>query len=472
MSIQRCASMSPDPSSVSAGPPRRNAALLAAIAALLLLAAYAALPSRSFAADDFEWLLNVRDLPPGELLRRAFDPALQTHFYRPLVWLLFWGQWRIFGVEPAGFHIVSLALHILNAALIGALAWRIAARSGARPSAIAAAPAVAIALFSLHPALFEAVTWVAAQSELLAAALLLAALHFWIAPGWRSSMIAMVFFALALLTKESAAIGLALLLFVGSAAGVRLTWRRALPPVLLTGAYLLVQAQIVGRNYLVQGDGYGFGPQLILNPLRSLSLLVAPLPGTEDGSAAWLVPLGVIIALALALGAWVFGGGLRYGVAALAITLLPTAPFASPPDSRYLYLPAAAAALLLGGMLARRLRAPGRALAILLLLGMLLAAAELRSREERFATANGPGASLWALTRAECAGPPLNRMLIVEPPLAAGHAQAIVQLACGERPRPLVVAPDQVEAELRTNTLVVVFDGGRARVVQRTDPPR
>src|SRR4051794_37301395 len=87
-------------------------AVLAIVA--LTLYAYRELPARPFAADDYQWLLSVRGLSFGEVARRAFDPAAQSHFYRPLIWLLFWAQTRVFGLDPRGFHAVSLGLHLLN----------------------------------------------------------------------------------------------------------------------------------------------------------------------------------------------------------------------------------------------------------------------------------------------------------------------------------------------------------------------
>src|SRR5690242_8803448 len=85
--------------------------LIAALAALgiaaLVLYAYRELPGRPFAADDYQWLLNVRGLSFGQVVRTAFDAGAQVHFYRPLVWLLFWCQSRLFGLEPRGYHVVT-----------------------------------------------------------------------------------------------------------------------------------------------------------------------------------------------------------------------------------------------------------------------------------------------------------------------------------------------------------------------------
>lgn len=108
---------------------RATAPLLAGLAALAIAAialnAYRDLLGRPFAADDYQWLLAVRGLSAGQVVLRAFDAGAQSHFYRPLVWLLVWAQWWMFDLEPAGYHVVSLALHLLNAALAGLLAYRL-----------------------------------------------------------------------------------------------------------------------------------------------------------------------------------------------------------------------------------------------------------------------------------------------------------------------------------------------------------
>lgn len=495
---------------------------LALLVAGLMLSAYRDLPGRPFAADDYQWLLNVRDLSPAELLRRAFDTGEQTHFYRPLVWLLLWAQVRLFGLDPAGFHAVSLALHAFNAALTAWLVWRLLARewppgAGRRLSLSLLAPALAFAFVALHPAPFEAVVWISAQSELLAAALLLVALHLWLPPapqagddgelrdgvqpaersGQPSSAGALLRAAgataaltLALLAKESAVIGIGLLFLAGlprpSAAGRRAKLLPAvccLLPLAVSAAYLALQADLIARNTVVQSAGYGAGPQLLLNPLRTLGLIAAPLPGTQHGDNEWLPLVGALVALAVAAAAvYDLRASARLWRAALALllVLLPTAPFASPPDSRYTYLPVLAAAVLIGCGASRLLgwrgaeagRPLGRLLPAVALAAAALAlawwsAGELGAREGYFAAASGPGGSLWRLASAECAAALPSRIVVVDPPLAPPHAEAIIRLACGPDVRPVVVGRDGAEDALRPGALLVSFPGGGAKVERR-----
>jgi hypothetical protein len=513
------------------------AAIAAAIAALTLYA-YRELFARPFAADDYQWLLNVRGLSFGQLLRQAFDPRAQSHFYRPLVWLLFWAQTRAFGLDPRGFHAVSLALHLLNAGLLGWLAFRLAPklriengklRVSVRSSILNSQfsiPLLAMAIVVLHPAPFEAVVWVSAQSELLAAGLLLVALHLWLGrvraketrgqggfqrhlpiPLSPRLLVSSIALGLALLAKESAVIGLPLLFLLGQANRQTSNLQTDKPaslerytpyllPTLLTLGYVALQIGIERRNYLLAQGGYGFGPQLLLNPLRSLALIVAPLPSTEHADAAWLVPLGALVALVLLI-FWLadFGFGRRSpqsqivnpkskGALALALTLLPTAPFVSPPDSRYLYLPVMAAALLIAlGLDEGRRTKDQRQLWLasslwsfvfrlsswVLILGIVWAAqGELHEREWRFAAASGPGGSLWHLASAVCAESRPDRMVVVEPPLAPPHVEAIVGLSCGEHTRARVVGRDQIDKAIKGYSVVIGFPNGSAEVERRT----
>jgi hypothetical protein len=59
-------------------------------------------------------------------------------------------------------------------------------------------------------------------------------------------------------------------------------------------------------------------------------------------------------------------------------------------------------------------------------------------------------------------------MIIVEPPLATPHAEAIVGLACGPEVRALVVGRDQVAKSLRGHSVVVAFPNGSAAIERTT----
>jgi protein O-mannosyl-transferase len=87
----------------------------------------------------------------------------------------------VWGSGPFGFHLTNVLLHMVNVALFGWLAWRVAddhrrrARdpsSAARPEVVAP---VAASLFAVHPMLAGAVGYVSARPELLCAMFVLLA---------------------------------------------------------------------------------------------------------------------------------------------------------------------------------------------------------------------------------------------------------------------------------------------------------
>lgn len=79
--------------------------------------------------------------------------------WHPLTWISHALDYQLFGLNPAGHHLMSLGLHTLNAVL---LAWFLAAVTGAPLRSI-----VVAAFFALHPLNVESVAWVAERKNLL-----------------------------------------------------------------------------------------------------------------------------------------------------------------------------------------------------------------------------------------------------------------------------------------------------------------
>lgn len=94
-------------------------------------------------------------------MARLFVVPQADGMYRPLGFLSLWFDYRIFGPHLWGYHLQSIALHALNAALAGVLA----AHLGFRRSQVR----LAVLIFALAPVHFEAVIWPAARFDLLAA---------------------------------------------------------------------------------------------------------------------------------------------------------------------------------------------------------------------------------------------------------------------------------------------------------------
>ena len=126
---------------------------------------------------------------------------------RPLVILSWALDWRLWGLDPTGYHVVNVAIHLLNAGLVFLLGEQICRRLELPRPLLPAL--VAAALWAVHPMTTEAVTYITGRSESLCATFYLGAVLCWV--RWRRSgdlfqlALALGSFLLAAATKEVAA---------------------------------------------------------------------------------------------------------------------------------------------------------------------------------------------------------------------------------------------------------------------------
>jgi len=95
--------------------------------------------------DGFLWAFNTRYLD----------------LWNPLVWLSFMFDYQLYGLNPGGYHLTNLILHILSALLLFLLFNRMT-------GAIWKSAFVA-ALFALHPLHVESVAWISERKDVLSA---------------------------------------------------------------------------------------------------------------------------------------------------------------------------------------------------------------------------------------------------------------------------------------------------------------
>ena len=143
----------------------------AAFAALLAVLAYVNALHNPFVFDDhYEILQNasIRDLTN----LRAIALLYPT---RPLTNLVYAIGYAATGLNPFGYHVISVLLHATNVVLVFALSRRVLSRAldANREASKGASEAQTIgafasaALFAVHPLMTEAVGYTSSQSELL-----------------------------------------------------------------------------------------------------------------------------------------------------------------------------------------------------------------------------------------------------------------------------------------------------------------
>jgi tetratricopeptide (TPR) repeat protein len=165
-----------------------------------------------FVWDDLSLIVNNATLQDsnrlGELLTTGFWnisssktglSETYTHVYRPVFTFALFVQHRLFGLDPRGFHAVSLALHLAIVALVfGLLRRTYGEGTGGWLGALAGAT-----LFAIHPSRAESVTWISGSTELWMGLLVIGGYSIWVARP-RRPVAASMLFGLALFAKETA----------------------------------------------------------------------------------------------------------------------------------------------------------------------------------------------------------------------------------------------------------------------------
>lgn len=178
---------------------REDAWLIAKAALLVALGFFIYWP-----ALNGDWLWDDRDLiadnalvrDPGGLWKIWLQPAVMFDFL-PLKISVEWIEWRLFGEETLGYHLVSLALHLTSALLLWRLFWKLDLRYAWLGAVI----------FTVHPLQVESVAWIAELKNTLSLPFFLVTMIAWVnyeARGKRADyLLALVMFLLAMLSKPT-----------------------------------------------------------------------------------------------------------------------------------------------------------------------------------------------------------------------------------------------------------------------------
>jgi tetratricopeptide (TPR) repeat protein len=140
--------------------------------ALAVLAAYAPVWSAGFITYDDPAYVTANSHVQGGLSWAGLIWAFTTRHagnWHPLTWISHMLDFQLYGMNPAGHHLTSVALHLANSILLFLLLRRMTKTMW--PGAMVAA------LFALHPMRVESVAWVSERKDVLS-------VLFWILSIW------------------------------------------------------------------------------------------------------------------------------------------------------------------------------------------------------------------------------------------------------------------------------------------------
>ena len=278
--------------------------------------AYAPALHGGFVWDDDLFLTRNPLIREASGLRRLWLTT-EPHDYWPVTYTILWIEWRMWGMHPAGYHAVSLLLHLAAALLLWSTLKRLRI-----PGAFLGA-----LLFAVHPVNAESVAWITQQKNLVAMVFFLLSIRCFLEtdPGAPASSrappgarrwygLSLLAFALAMLGKGSVApLPVVLLGIVAWHRRLRVRdWIRLVPffaaAAVFTAANLWFQSHVYthfrtagwGERVLGASAALWFYLGKAIWPARLC--FAYPLWTIHTGELRWWMPLIATVGATVALG--------------------------------------------------------------------------------------------------------------------------------------------------------------------------
>lgn len=238
--------------------------------ALIIVIVFSGSLKNNFAWDDKFLIVNNPDIKYSACIPKIFNNQLyegggmHSNFYRPIQLLSFMVDYRMWKLNPFGYHLTSLFLHIFNSALVYLIIV-----------AISSSPYIAFitgSLFGIAPAISGVTFYIPARSDLLMALFLFLSMWFLIKYRQKGKgmlhVLSVISFALALLCKEMAVVLPLLLLLIVTLPPQqgRSRWRLLFPYLAILLVYALLRATIFNfaKGHILVIDDLSFSSTLPL----------------------------------------------------------------------------------------------------------------------------------------------------------------------------------------------------------------
>lgn len=232
---------------------RESSFLGVAVIILLTIVVYIPAIHGGFVFDDTHLITNNPMIKAANGLHR-FWLTTEAPDYWPLTSTVWWLEWRLWGNNPTGYHVVNILVHAVNAVLV----WFILRRLKI-PGAW-----LATLLFAVHPVNVATVGWISEQKNTLSMLFFTTAIlcYLWFDEEnrWRWYTLSLAAFVLALLSKTAVVM---------------------LPVVLLACLWWL-------HGRVRWTDFFRVGPLLIISLIFGFVTLWVQYTGEAEGSTTWM----------------------------------------------------------------------------------------------------------------------------------------------------------------------------------------
>jgi tetratricopeptide (TPR) repeat protein len=339
---------------------------VALIAVVTLVSFFSCLDNDFVNWDDNFYVTEnrlIKNLSWSNTMEIFFSSALAS--YVPLVTLSFSIEYALWGLDPFGYHLTNLMLHIGNSLVVFVLVLRL--------SRYLLPALVAALLFGVHPLHVESVAWVSERKDMLSTLFFLGALLCYLkyreTSRARFYVLSLAAFVLSLLSKAMA-ITLPLILILSDYRSGR-SWNRRL--LLEKVPFLLISVLFAIVEILGQHSGKGLNPRVfalgenvqialwgvVFYLRKSLAPVGLSAYYPYPAEISLLLPaffLPPMILLGLAVGVWVSRRYTRevvFGSLFCLMTLLPVLKFVPfgrdfVAADRYMYIPSIGVFYLVG----------------------------------------------------------------------------------------------------------------------------
>jgi Flp pilus assembly protein TadD len=312
--------------------------ILAILLVVLTFVTYAPVLRGGFTWDDDALITNNRIIKDPNGLRKLWFTT-QARDYYPMTGSLYWLEWRAWGNNATGYHVLNVLLHAANAGLV----WMVLRRLKIPGAWLAAL------IFAVHPVNVATVAWVSEQKNTLSLLFAAAAALFWLRfcddGRWRWYGFSLTAFLLALLSKSAVVmLPVALLGCVWWMRG-RVRWRdvwRSVPFFIISLVLGLVtvwfQYHQAMQGNLIRNDSFlarlaaaGWVPWFYLSKALLPVDLMVIYPKWQIDAGHWVsyVP-GVLLVVCFLVFWWkrrTWGRPLLFGLAYFVVMLFPVMGF-------------------------------------------------------------------------------------------------------------------------------------------------